>query len=174
MMNKGLELIEARWLFGFGPDRLDVIIHPQSIVHALVEMKDGSVLAQMSVTDMRVPILYALSHPGRENSVLPFLDLARVGRLEFLAVEERRYPLLGLARRALAAGGSWPVALNAANEVAVAAFLDGTLRFGGIAGVVRRVLDGHRDGEGRTLDDILEIDRAARVRALAAVRRIKR
>lgn len=174
MMNKGLELIEARWLFGVGADRLDVLIHPQSVVHALVEMKDGSVLAQLSVTDMRVPILYALTYPDREASVLPFLDLARVGRLEFRAVEARRYPLLGLARRALEAGGGWPAALNAANEVAVEAFLDGRVRFGGIASVVRLALDRQRSGEGRTLEDILEIDRAARVRARDAVRRIQR
>jgi 1-deoxy-D-xylulose-5-phosphate reductoisomerase len=174
LMNKGLELIEARWLFGIEPGQLDVLIHPQSVVHALVEMKDGSVLAQLSVTDMRVPILYALTHPAREASVLPFLDLARSGPLEFQRVEGRRFPLLGLARRALEAGGSWPVALNAANEVAVEAFLAGRFRFGGIAGVVRRALDGHRGAEGRTLEDILEIDRAGRAAARDAVARIQR
>ncbi|MBN2206008.1 MAG: 1-deoxy-D-xylulose-5-phosphate reductoisomerase, partial [Candidatus Aminicenantes bacterium] len=175
MMNKGLELIEARWLFGFEPDRLDVLIHPQSVVHALVEMKDGSVLAQMSVTDMRVPILYALSYPGREASALPFLDLARVGRLDFQPVEKKRFPLLGLARRALEAGGGRPAALNAANEVAVEAFLEGRILFGGIAAVVRRALDDPEGGrEGRTLEDILEVDRAVRARAFDAVRRIQR
>ncbi|HSR00881.1 MAG TPA: 1-deoxy-D-xylulose-5-phosphate reductoisomerase, partial [Sphingomicrobium sp.] len=117
MMNKGLELIEARWLFDLGPSELDVLIHPQSAVHALVALKDGSVLAQLSATDMRLPIQLALTWPERADSGLPELDLAALGRLEFLPVDERRFPLFRLARHALAGGASLPVALNAANEV---------------------------------------------------------
>ena len=174
LMNKGLELIEARWLFGLDPDELDVLIHPQSVVHALVEMRDGSVLAQLSVTDMRIPILYALSFPERSEAVLPSLDLARVGPLEFPPAEEKRFPLLGLARRALAAGGSWPVALNAANEVAVRAFLEGRILFGDIAGLVRRTLDGHSRTDCRAIGDILEADREARARAFEKLKLMQR
>ena len=174
LMNKGLELIEARWLFGLDPDELDVLIHPQSVVHALVEMRDGSVLAQLSVTDMRIPILYALSYPERGEAVLPPLDLARVGPLEFHPAEEKRFPLLGLARRALAAGGSWPVALNAANEVAVRAFLEGRILFGDIAGLVRRTLDGHSRTDCRAIGDILEADREARARAFEKLKLMQR
>jgi 1-deoxy-D-xylulose-5-phosphate reductoisomerase len=174
LMNKGLELIEARWLFGLDPDELDVLIHPQSVVHALVEMRDGSVLAQLSVTDMRIPILYALSFPERSEAVLPSLDLARVGPLEFHPAEEKRFPLLGLARRALAAGGSWPVVLNAANEVAVRAFLEGRIRFGDIAGLVRRTLDGHSRTDCRAIGDILETDREARARAFEKLKLMQR
>jgi 1-deoxy-D-xylulose-5-phosphate reductoisomerase len=174
LMNKGLELIEARWLFGLAPEDLDVLIHPQSIVHALVEMKDGSVLAQLSVTDMRIPILFALSYPDRSEAVLPSLDLARIGTLEFHPAGEKRFPLLGLARRALAEGGSWPVALNAANEVAVRAFLERRIRFGDIAGLVRRTLDGHARTDCRTMGDILEADRAARALALEKLKLTQR
>ena len=142
LMNKGLELIEARWLFDLDPSELDVLIHPQSVVHALVEMTDGSVLAQLGATDMRLPIQYALTWPERRDSGLPALDLARIGRLEFHRVDERRFPLFGLARQALSAGGSLPVALNAANEVAVAAFLEKRI-------AVRRHPGGRRRGHGR-------------------------
>ena len=162
LMNKGLELIEARWLFDLDPGRLDVLIHPQSAVHALVEMADGSVLAQLGATDMRLPIQYALTWPERRDSGLPALDLARTGRLEFRRVDERRFPLFGLARRALVEGGSLPVALNAANEVAVAAFLEKKIRFTDIAAVVAGVLDKHRAGPAGTVEAIIDIDRNAR------------
>ena len=162
MMNKGLELMEARWLFNLPAERLDVLIHPQSIVHALVELTDGSVLAQLGPTDMRLPIQYALTYPDRTASPLAPLDLAAVGRLEFQPVDERRYPLFGLARRALAAGGSAPVALNAANETAVGAFLAGRIPFGGLSGVVRGVMDGHVRRSVADLEAILDIDREAR------------
>jgi 1-deoxy-D-xylulose-5-phosphate reductoisomerase len=165
LMNKGLELIEARWLFDLDPARLDVLIHPQSAVHALVEMTDGSVLAQLSATDMRIPIQYALTWPERRDSGLPGLDLAETGRLEFLRVDERRFPLFGLARQALAAGGSLPVALNAANEAAVAAFLENRITFTAIAAVVGRVLDGHRPGPADSVEAIDDIDRTARCEA---------
>jgi 1-deoxy-D-xylulose-5-phosphate reductoisomerase len=162
LMNKGLELIEARWLFDLDASQLDVLVHPQSAVHALVEMKDGSVLAQLSATDMRVPIQYALTWPERLDSGLPALDLAEVGRLEFRSMDERRYPLFGLARQALQAGASLPVALNAANEVAVAAFLEKRIFFGDIPAVVARVMDGHRLCPADSVETIIDIDKQAR------------
>ena len=162
LMNKGLELIEARWLFDLEPARLDVLIHPQSAVHALVEMTDGSVLAQLGAADMRLPIQVALTWPERPDSGLPGLDLAALGRLEFRRVDERRFPLFGLARRALEMGESWPVALNAANEVAVAAFLERMIFFGDIAAVVGGVLDGHRARTADSVETIIDIDREAR------------
>ncbi len=162
MMNKGLELMEARWMFGLPPDKLGVLIHPQSIVHALVEMADGSVLAQLSVTDMRIPIQYALTYPDRASSPLASLDLAAVRRLEFHPVDERRFPLFGLARLVLAEGASAPVALNAANETAVGAFLAGRISFLGVNRVVRNVMDGHVRRRVTDLEAILAIDREAR------------
>ncbi|MGA2534148.1 MAG: 1-deoxy-D-xylulose-5-phosphate reductoisomerase [Candidatus Aminicenantales bacterium] len=165
LMNKGLELIEARWLFGLEPARLDVLIHPQCAVHALVEMEDGSVLAQMSAADMRIPIQYALTFPDRRDSGLPRLDLAAFGRLEFHEVDGRRYPLFLLARRALEEGGSYPVALNAANEAAVAAFLARRIAFPDIPGVVQAVMEAHRAAPADSLEGIFEIDREARAAA---------
>ena len=162
LMNKGLELIEARWLFGLEPSRLGVLIHPQSVVHALVEMADGSVLAQMSAADMRIPIQYALTFPERRATGLPRLDLAAVRRLEFHEVDGRRYPLFVLARRALEAGGSHPVALNAANETAVAAFLEGRAGFADIAAVVQAVMDGHRPAPAGSVEAVFAVDRDAR------------
>src|SRR5262245_49276008 len=129
LMNKGLEVIEAHWLFGVSADRIDVMIHPQSIVHSMVELMDGSVIAQLGVTDMRLPIQYACSYPDRWDGALPRLDLIRAGRLEFDEPDHDRFPCLRLAYRALREGGTCPVVLNAANEVAVAAFLDGRLGF---------------------------------------------
>jgi 1-deoxy-D-xylulose-5-phosphate reductoisomerase len=162
LMNKGLELMEARWLFGLEPARLDVLIHPQSAVHALVEMEDGSVVAQMSAADMRIPVQYALTFPERMDTSLPKLDLGRLGRLDFLEVDERRYPLFLLARRALEQGGSLPVVLNAANETAVAAFLEKRIGFMEIPEAVRAVLDGHRPIPADSLEAIFEIDGEAR------------
>jgi 1-deoxy-D-xylulose-5-phosphate reductoisomerase len=165
LMNKGLELVEARWLFDLDASELDVLIHPQSVVHALVEMKDGSVLAQLSATDMRVPIQLALTWPERLDSGLPGLDLAEVGRLEFLRVDERRFPLFKLAKQALAAGDSLPVALNAGNEVAVAAFLEKKILFADIPAVVAGVMDAHRARPADSLEAILEVDKDARRQA---------
>ena len=165
LMNKGLELIEARWLFDLEPDRLDILIHPQSIVHSLVEMMDGSTLAQLSITDMRVPIQYALTYPEREASALPALELSRVGPLEFFEVDEKRYPLIAYARHALEAGGSLPVVLNAANEAAVEAFLGRRIGLLDISAVVGAVLSGHQTAEANTLEAILAIDREARVQS---------
>jgi len=163
LMNKGLELIEARWLFGLKPSQLDILIHPQSIVHSLVEMRDGSTLAQLSVTDMRVPIQYALTYPERQNSELSSLELSRVRSLEFFEVEEERYPLIAFARRALETGKSLPVALNAANEVAVEAFLRRRIGFVDISAVVGEVLQRHRVSVADTLEAVFAIDRETRV-----------
>jgi len=169
LMNKGLELIEARWLFDLAPGQLDVLIHPQSIVHALVEMKDGSVLAQLSPTDMRIPIQYALTCPDRRSAILPPLDLGRVGVLEFFPVDLRRFPLIGLAYWAMKDGESAAVALNAANEVAVEAFLERRIGFTAIHSVIQRAVDGHRKSRIRGLDDILAVDRDMRLRALKII-----
>ena len=162
LMNKGLELIEARWLFDLEPAKLDVLIHPQSAVHSLVEMVDGSVLAQLSATDMRIPIQYALTWPERCDSALPGLDLGKVGRLEFFPVDDRRYPLFALAKEALRAGESLPVALNAANEVAVGAFLEEKILFPDIPAVVAKVMEAHRARPADSIEAIYNIDREAR------------
>ncbi|MCX6570231.1 MAG: 1-deoxy-D-xylulose-5-phosphate reductoisomerase [Candidatus Aminicenantes bacterium] len=162
LMNKGLELIEARWLFDIEPAKLDVLIHPQSAVHSLVEMEDGSVLAQMSATDMRIPIQYALTWPERLDSGLPGLDLGKVGRLEFFPVDDRRYPLFALAKEALRAGESLPVALNAANEVAVGAFLEEKILFPDIPAIVAKVMAAHRARPADSIEAIFNIDREAR------------
>ena len=162
MMNKGLEVIEARWLFDVEGPRIDVVIHPQSIVHSMVAYVDGSVIAQISPNDMRFPILYALTWPERVPTVLPKLDPTRLGRLEFFPLEEARYPAVRLAYDALAAGGTAPAVLNAANEVAVAAFLGGAIPYLAIVDVVRRVLDRHRPAPLGSIDEALAADAWAR------------
>jgi 1-deoxy-D-xylulose-5-phosphate reductoisomerase len=164
MMNKGLELIEARWLFDLAPDMLRVLIHPQSIVHALIELRDGSVLAQLSRTDMRIPIQYALTYPQRRDGFLPPLDLAAAGPLEFSVPDERRFPLLKTARRVLGEKDSAAVAMNAANEVAVEAFIEGRIRFTGISETVEGALAGIQPRRMESLDDIIEEDRRVRAR----------
>lgn len=164
LMNKGLELIEARHLFRLPPEKLRVLIHPQSVVHALVEMRDGSVLAQLGPPDMRIPIQYALTYPERVASLLPRLDLAVSNRLEFLPVDDRRYPMLAYAFEALFGPPSAAVALNAANEVAVDAFLAGRVGFLGIQRTVGDVLGGYRPRTLGGLDDILAEDLAVRER----------
>ena len=165
LMNKGLELIEARWLFGLEPSQLDILVHPQSNVHSLVEMRDGSTLAQLSVTDMRIPIQYALTYPERLDSGLQPLELGAVGSLEFFEVDEKRYPLIVLARRALEAGKSLPVALNAANEVAVEAFLGRRIGFSEISAVVGEVLERHRMSEVESLGAVFAVDRETRMQS---------
>lgn len=169
LMNKGLELIEAHWLFGLDSDRLDVVIHPQSIVHSLVHYEDGSVLAQMANPDMRVPIAHALAHPERVSTGVEPLDLPAVGRLEFEAPDAARFPCLGLARRAMQAGGSAPAVLNAANEEAVAAFLDGRLGFTRIPGVIEAALAGSRAGGASDLDAVMAADAEGRSLAREAM-----
>ena len=143
LMNKGLEVIEAHWLFDVPADRIEVLVHPQSIVHSMVELSDGSVIAQLGVTDMRLPIQYACSYPDRWEAALPRLDLAKAGRLDFHEPAHDRFPCLGLAYRALRAGGTAPVVLNAANEVAVASFLEGRLGFTSIPLVIEGTLNAH-------------------------------
>ncbi len=169
LMNKGLELIEARWLFDAPPEQVEVVVHPQSIVHSLVEFRDGSVLAQLGLPDMRIPIAVALSHPERLPLDLPRLDLAKLERLDFEAPDRARFPALDLAYAALRADEAAPAVLNAANEVAVAAFLAGRIPFPAIAGTCAAVLDRHlaspARGELTDLETVLEADRWARARA---------
>jgi len=162
LMNKGLEVIEARWLFGVGPSQIDVVVHPQSVVHSMVELRDGSVIAQLGVTDMRLPIQYAFSYPERWDSPLPRLDLARCGRLDFGVPDHQRFPCLGLAYRALGGDSCLPVVLNAANEVAVAAFLGGRIGFLAIPDVIQRTMDASPAGNVTTLADVRTVDRWAR------------
>jgi 1-deoxy-D-xylulose-5-phosphate reductoisomerase len=162
LMNKGLEVIEAHWLFGLPGERIDVVIHPQCSVHSMVEMVDGSVICQMGVPDMRGPIQYALGYPERFPGPVPPLDLSEPQSLEFFPVDRERFPSLGLAYAALRAGGSTPAALNASNEVAVQAFLDGRVGFLGIPRIVETVLERHRAGPVGSIEDILESDRHAR------------
>lgn len=168
LMNKGLEIIEARWLFDLPVDRIDVMIHPQSIVHSLVEFVDGSVLAQLGLPDMRLPIQYALTHPRRAVSGRPRLDLTKVAALTFEPPDEARFPAMGLARLAARAGGTAPVVLNAANEVAVEAFLAGRIAFTAIARVISRTLRALPVRPLTSLIDIEAWDREARIVAQAA------
>ncbi len=165
MVNKGLELIEASHLFGLPGERIDVVVHPQSIVHSLVEWRDGSWIAQLSVNDMIFPIQYALAWPERWENRFRRLKPEELGSLEFLAVEARRYPAVALARAALAAGESGPAVFNAANEVAVAAFLDGRIPFPAIVETARRVLERHRPAPLGSLEDALGWDAWGRARA---------
>ncbi|HQN07454.1 MAG TPA: 1-deoxy-D-xylulose-5-phosphate reductoisomerase [Thermoanaerobaculia bacterium] len=169
MMNKGLEVIEARWLFDVPPERIGVVIHPQSIVHSFVEWIDGSVIAQISPNDMRFPILYALTYPERVPTPMPKLDLPSLGTLELAALDERRYPAVPLAYAALRAGGTAPAVLNATNEVAVAAFLEGRIPYRSLVPVVERVLADHPVSPATTLEAVLEADREARRRAAELV-----
>ncbi|MDD8031301.1 MAG: 1-deoxy-D-xylulose-5-phosphate reductoisomerase [Acidobacteriota bacterium] len=162
LINKGLELIEARWLFNLEPDQLGVLVHPQSIVHALIEFVDGSVLAQLSQTDMKIPIQFALTFPERWEAICPPLDLAQVGNLEFLQVDTNRFPLFGLAKKTLEAGLSFPVVLNAANEVAVEAFLEEKIDFGKIYQVVEHCVKNHQSRVLNSLEEIIAVDQETR------------
>lgn len=162
LMNKGLEVIEAKWLFGFGADNISVVVHPQSVVHSMVEMVDGSIIAQLGVTDMKHAIQYALTYPERRESCMESLDFSRLCSLTFEDPDLDRFPCLGLAYRALNAGGTMPAALNAANEVAVQAFLDGRIRLTEIAQINEKVMDSHKVAEASNLESILDADRSAR------------
>jgi 1-deoxy-D-xylulose-5-phosphate reductoisomerase len=173
LMNKGLEVIEAHWLFGVSADQIEVVIHPQSIVHSLVELKDGSIIAQLGITDMRLPIQYACSYPERWDAALPSLDLTRAVRLEFHAPAHDRFPCLALAYRALRAGGTLPVALNAANEIAVEAFLEGKLGFTAVPRVIERVMDAHEVEQVSTPQDVRRIDGWARAYARDMARELE-
>ena len=165
MMNKGLELIEAHHLFPVGLERLRIIVHPQSLVHSMVEYRDGSTLAQLGPSDMRVPIASVLAWPGRMDTPCVPLDLAAVGELTFRAPDEQRFPATRLCREAAEAGGAAPAVLNAANEVAVAAFMAGKIAFPRIAAHVASVMSAYAPAAPASLDDVLAIDREARERA---------
>ena len=162
LMNKGLEVIEAHWLFGTPPDRIDVLIHPQSVIHSMVQFTDGSLKAQLGVPDMRLPIIYALTYPERVVTELPRPDLAEIGSLTFGEPDTARFRCLALARKALQAGGNMPCALNAANEIAVAAFLQEQIGFNDIAGAVEYVLGKTEYNTGASLDAYAETDSASR------------
>lgn len=167
LMNKGLEVIEAHWLFSVAPSQIDVVVHPQSIVHSMVELRDGSVIAQLGVTDMRLPIQYAFSYPERWDAPVPSLDVTRMGQLDFQPPDLDRFRCLRLAYDALEHGGAWPVVLNAANEVAVSAFLEGRLGFLQIPVLIERMLDaaGRETSVPRSLADVRATDAWARQKA---------
>ncbi len=173
MFNKGLEMIEAHWLFGLPMRQVDVVVHPQSIVHSMVEFIDGSVLAQLSVTDMCFPIQYAVTYPERMPSGLPPLDLAKLGTLTFEQPDEKRFPALRLAREAGEQGGTLPGVLNAANEVAVEAFLAERISFPRIWGMVEEVMKKHRTEKEPSLEAIIDADRWARGEAKARLEKQK-
>ncbi len=170
LMNKGLEVIEASWLFGVGPDKIDVVVHPQSVVHSMVEFVDGSILAQMGLTDMRIPIQYALTYPKRWTTPLPSLDFRNMSKLEFSAPDYEKFPCLNLAYKALRAGGTAPAVLNAANEIAVEAFLNGGIAFHEIAKLIESVLDAHQPAKIVDLQSVLDADAWARREAQVLAR----
>jgi 1-deoxy-D-xylulose-5-phosphate reductoisomerase len=169
MMNKGLEVIEARWLFDLPAERIDVHIHPQSIVHSMVEYIDGSVIAQLGIPDMKTPIAYALSYPERLQLDMPSLDLCALGSLTFAQADVQRFPCLELAYRALRGGGTAPAVLNAANEIAVEAFLHGDIPFLAIPHIIAAVLDEHQPRSLQQIDEVLRADRWGRAAARRAI-----
>jgi len=163
LMNKGLEIIEAKWLFKLSAEKIDVVIHPQSIIHSMVEFVDRSVVAQMGLPDMRTPISYVLNYPNRSPLNLPSLDLAKVGTLTFEKPDTKAFPLLAIAYEVLEKGGTLSPALNAANEEAVQAFLEKKINFGTINQVIQNTLEAHQPKTTETLDDVMEADRWARI-----------
>ena len=174
LMNKGLEVVEARWLFGIGESRIDVLVHRESIIHSLVEYEDRSMIAQLGLPDMRTPISYAMRYPERLPLDLPSLDLTEVGTLTFCKPDHERFPCLNLGYESLRVGGTMPAVMNAANEIAVDAFLNGGIRFLGIADVIRNTMDAHAHRDVRGLDDALEADRWAREKADSLVHAFSR
>ncbi|MDX9790121.1 MAG: 1-deoxy-D-xylulose-5-phosphate reductoisomerase [Candidatus Kapaibacterium sp.] len=162
MMNKGFEVIEAHWLFNLGPDKIDIVIHPQSIIHSFVQFTDGSVKAQLGMPDMRMPISYALTYPKRLKYDFPRIDLVELGHLDFQAPDYERYPCLRLALNSLSQGGNSPAALNAANEVCVNAFLNGEIQFSQIHRIIEKVLDKMKFYDNPDLDIIIQTDKSAR------------
>lgn len=169
LMNKGLEVVEARWLFDIAAAQIEVVVHRESIIHSLVEYTDRSVIAQLGLPDMRTPIAYAMNYPERIPLDLPSLDLAQVGALSFCNPDHDRFPCLGFGYDALRIGGTMPAVLNAANEIAVQAFLDRQIRFEGIPETIRRTMDAHRPTEVACLDDALRADAWARAKATEIV-----
>jgi 1-deoxy-D-xylulose-5-phosphate reductoisomerase len=174
LFNKGLEMIEAHWLFGVEMKRVEVVIHPQSIVHSMVEFADGSTLAQLSYSDMCFPIQYAVTWPHRVPNTLPPLDFSKLSKLEFFTPRYGDFPALNLARRAGEAGGTLPAVMNAANEVAVAAFLDRQVSFPSIWQIVEEVMNRHASVAHPDLDAILQADQWARAEATGCVKSLKR
>lgn len=170
MMNKGLEVIEARWEFDMAPEGIQVVIHPQSVVHSMVRYQDGAIMAQLGIADMRIPIAYALAFPHRLKGSWRPLDLTRHGELNFLPVEKKRYPALSLAYAALRDGGTMPVVLNGANEIAVAAFLERRIGFREIHRIIDETMQRHKNKRAKEVGEILEVDRWARENALALIR----
>ncbi len=174
LMNKGLEVVEARWLFDIDTSRIDVLVHAESIVHSLVEYHDGSVIAQLGLPDMRTPISYAMQYPGRIPLDLPSLDLAKIGTLTFEQPDHDRFPCLGMGYEALRVGGTMPSVLNAANEVAVAAYLQEGVRFPDIAEIIGSTMDAHSARPLDSIGDALEADRWAREKASSLVHSLAR
>jgi 1-deoxy-D-xylulose-5-phosphate reductoisomerase len=168
-MNKGFEVIEACWLFDFAPSQVEVVIHPQSKVHAMIEYSDGSVLAQISATDMRMPIQYALTYPDRREAPVPKIDWAQARQWDFLPPDFEKFPLLRLACQCQEAGGSSTCVLNAADEIAVEAFLAGRIGFPAIYDIVRETLERMPASTPRTIGEVLEIDCESRIKAFEAV-----
>ena len=174
LMNKGLEVIEAKWLFNLDIGHIDVLIHPQSVVHSLIELLDGSVLAQLGIADMRIPIAYALTYPDRMINDLPRLNLAKTGHLEFYPPDMKKFPCLGLAYEAGRIGETVPAALNAANEVAVAAFIENKICFNDLPKVIEKVLDKHQTQRNPSLEDILDVDSETRAQAENVIKKLKK
>ena len=162
MMNKGLEVVEAHWEFDMEPAGIQVVIHPQSVVHSMVRYQDGAIMAQLGIADMRIPIAYALAYPHRIKGSWEPLDLTKQGELNFLPVEKKRFPALALAYGALNEGGTMPAVLNAANEVAVAAFLAGRIGFREIHRIIERTMQRHQTTHAKNVDDVIDVDRWAR------------
>jgi len=169
MMNKGLEIVEARWEFDMESDRIEVVIHPQSVVHSMVRYQDGSIIAQLGVPDMRIPISYALAYPHRLKGQWEALDLTRHRELNFLPVEKKRFPALVLAYEALKEGGTMPAVLNAANEVVVAAFLERKIGFREMHRVIDKTMQSHDTRRPKEVDEILDVDRWARDKASSLI-----
>jgi 1-deoxy-D-xylulose-5-phosphate reductoisomerase len=174
LMNKGLEVIEACWLFNMPPGKVDVLIHQQSIIHSLVEFTDRSCLAQMSQPDMRGPISYALAYPERIADPIPALELEKIGALTFRRPDHELFPCLSYAYEALEAGGTSPAVLNAANEVAVYAFLEDVIGFNDIPRIIRKTVESHTVNAAPDLEDVLEADRWAREKAEQCVKELER
>jgi 1-deoxy-D-xylulose-5-phosphate reductoisomerase len=172
LMNKGLEVIEAHWLFGFGAEEIGILVHPESVVHSMIELVDGSVIAQMGVTDMRHAIQYALTYPERHSCTLPPLDLTTVSSLHFEAPDVERFPCVALAYRALETGGTLPAAMNAANEEAVAAFLDERICLTEIPLVIETVMNSHVSKPVDSIQTVLEVDQWARSSAVAEIQKV--
>jgi 1-deoxy-D-xylulose-5-phosphate reductoisomerase len=169
LMNKGLEVIEARWLFDIPPEKIDIMVHPQSVVHSMVEFVDGSVVAQLGTADMRQPIQYALTYPERVASNVACLDWTTISRLDFAIPDRKKFPCIGLAYRAIEMGGTAPAVLNAADEVAVGSFLDRKIPFSDIPRVLAATLEAHQTRPADSLEAIMEADSWARRHAASLV-----